>query len=88
MSEANLRAAIETIRAELPRTEGLNEGARESLRRLADDLEAVLRRSQPAPEPESLRRELGDWVRELEATHPTLSTSIGNVIDTLAFFNL
>jgi hypothetical protein len=87
MSEEKLRVAIEAIRAELARAEGLSESSGESLRRLANDLEAQLEQRSKAGN-ESLRGELGDWVRELEASHPTLSRTLGNVIDTLAFFNL
>jgi len=87
MSEAKLRAAIEAIRLELARAEGLSESSRQALRRLASDLEGRLERGSP-PGSDSLRGELGNWVRELEASHPTLSRTIGSVIDTLAFFNL
>jgi uncharacterized PurR-regulated membrane protein YhhQ (DUF165 family) len=31
---------------------------------------------------------VADAVRRLEASHPTLSTTLGNVVDTLAFFGL
>ena len=87
MSEEKLRAAIQEIRAELARAEGLSESSRQSLQRLANGLEAQLER-RSAASAESLRGELGDWVRELEASHPALSRTIGSVIDTLAFFNL
>ena len=88
MSEQELRAAIEEIRAELADAEGLTENNRESLRRLAAELEARLEGPAAKPENDTLRNELADWVRELEVTHPALSTTIGRVIDTLAFFNL
>jgi hypothetical protein len=35
-----------------------------------------------------LRDRLADWVTELEASHPTLSRTVGNLVDTLAFYNL
>jgi len=88
MSESELRAAIEEIRSELAHAEGLTESNREALRRLAGELEARLKRSGARPEPDTLRQELADWVRELEVTHPVLSTSIGRVVDTLALLNL
>ncbi|HEV8598152.1 MAG TPA: DUF4404 family protein [Gemmatimonadales bacterium] len=88
MAERELRAAIEEIRTELAHAEGLTEGSREALRRLAAELEARLERSASQAENDSLRAELADWVRELEVSHPALSTTIGRVIDTLAFFNL
>jgi hypothetical protein len=80
MSEEKLRAAIEEVRAELAQAKGLDAESRRSLKQLADDLEA--RRA------ESMRGELGDWARKLEASHPSLATTLENLIDTLAFFNL
>jgi len=88
MSDRELRAAIDEIRSELARAEGLTESNREALRRLTVELEARLQRPGSRPETDTLRQELADWVRELEVTHPVLSTTLGRVIDTLAFFNL
>jgi uncharacterized PurR-regulated membrane protein YhhQ (DUF165 family) len=31
---------------------------------------------------------VADAVRRLEASHPVLSTTLGNVVDTLAFFGI
>jgi outer membrane protein TolC len=87
MSEQQLRAAIQEIRAELAHAEGLSDDTRQALRRLAGELEGRLKQWS-GTSTESLRTELGDWVRELEVSHPTLSTALGRVIDTLAFFNL
>lgn len=80
MSDEKLRAALEEVRAELANAKGLDEATRRSLRQLADDLEA--RRA------ESRHDELSDWVRKLEASHPSLTTTLENLIDTLALFNL
>jgi hypothetical protein len=63
MSEQELRAAIEEIRSELAHAEGLTESSRESLRRLAAELEARLQRGGSQEEHDTLRRELNDWVR-------------------------
>ncbi|HEV8612628.1 MAG TPA: DUF4404 family protein, partial [Gemmatimonadales bacterium] len=73
---------------ELAHSEGLSASAQQSLRQLASDLEALLERPGSKPRNDSVRNELTNWVRELEVTHPTLSTTIGGVIDTLALFNL
>jgi hypothetical protein len=35
-----------------------------------------------------LRDRLADRVRELEVSHPKLSTTVGNIVDTLAFYNI
>jgi Domain of unknown function (DUF4404) len=88
MTEEKLRAAIREIHSELAHADGLNQDALRSLRRLAAELEALPQRPGSQSGAAPLREELRDWVRELEATHPTLSVAIGRVIDTLAFFNL
>ena len=88
MSDEKLRAAIEEIRAELASAEGLSEGLRRSLTELADSLQSRLDQPGPPADAGPLRRELSDWVRELEALHPKLATTIESVIDTLALFNL
>ncbi|HEX3232915.1 MAG TPA: DUF4404 family protein [Gemmatimonadales bacterium] len=90
MSDQQLRTLLEQLRAELARAQDLPEEQRLSLRRLADELRALLARPADArgPAPESMRGRLDDWVRELEASHPALSTTLGNLIETLAFFGL
>jgi hypothetical protein len=90
MSDQRLRTLLDQLQAELARAEGLPEEQRLSLRRLDDELRALLARpaSGRGPAPESLRERLDDWVRELEASHPALSTTLGNLIETLAFFGL
>jgi hypothetical protein len=81
---------LEQLQAELARAENLPEEQRQSLRRLAGELRELLARPANArgPDQESMRERLDDWVRELEASHPALSTTLGNVIETLAFFGL
>jgi hypothetical protein len=90
MSDQRLRTLLEQLQAELARAEDLPEEQRQSLRRLADELRVLLARPADArgAAPESIRERLDDWVRELEASHPALSTTLGNLIETLAFFGL
>jgi ElaB/YqjD/DUF883 family membrane-anchored ribosome-binding protein len=90
MSDQQLRSLLEQLKAELARAENLPEEQRQSLRRLADEVRGLLARPGDArgSEQESLRERLDDWVRELEASHPALSTTLGNLIETLAFFGL
>jgi hypothetical protein len=90
MSEESLNALVAGLRSELARTHDLDAGAREALHGLAREVEAVL---QTAPagsrvvEP-PLRDRLADRVRELEVSHPKLARTVGNIVDTLAFYNL
>jgi hypothetical protein len=90
MSDQRLRSLLEQLQAELARAEDLPEEQRHSLRRLADELRTLLARPAGARglEQESVRERMDDWVRELEASHPALSTTLGNLIETLAFFGL
>lgn len=90
MSEESLRALVAGLRSELAKAHDLDADAREVLQSLAREVEAVLHgppgRSQVAEPP--LRDRLADRVRELEASHPKLSRTVGNIVDTLAFYNL
>jgi ElaB/YqjD/DUF883 family membrane-anchored ribosome-binding protein len=90
MSDQRLRSLLEQLQAELARAEDLPEEQRQSLRRLADELRSLLARPAGArgSDQESVRERLDDWVRELEASHPALSTTVSNLIETLAFFGL
>ena len=90
MSEESLRALVAGLRSELAKTHDLDADAREVLHSLAQEVEAVLHSQAPSSrvmEP-SLRDRLADRVRELEVSHPKLSRTVGNIVDTLAFYNL
>ena len=90
MSEESLSALVAGLRSELAKAHDLDPDAREMLHSLAREVEAMLE-SSPAGarvvEP-PLRDRLADRVRELEASHPKLSRTVGNIVDTLAFYNL
>lgn len=87
MSDPKLRAAIDEIQAQLAHAENLPPDQRRFLEELVGDLQRL--RDEPStPGSDSLRDRLTDSVRRLEASHPTLSTTLGNVVDTLAFFGL
>jgi hypothetical protein len=88
MSEESLRSLVADLRAELARARGLDADAREGLHGLAREVEAALERALAGPEAPALRDRLIDRVRELEASHPTLSRIVGNIVDTLAFYNI
>jgi hypothetical protein len=90
MSEESLRALVAGLRSELAKTHDLDADVREGLHSLAREVEAVLQAPPTGPravEP-PLRDRLADRVRELEASHPKLSRTVGNIVDTLAFYNL
>jgi Domain of unknown function (DUF4404) len=90
MSEESLKALVATLRLELAQAHDLDADAREVLHSLVGELEAVLQRSAQGfrvMEP-ALRERLAARMRELEVSHPKLSSTVGNIIDTLAFYNL
>jgi hypothetical protein len=89
MSDPRLRNAVAEIRAQLANAESLPATTRRSLEHLVRDLEALTGPNGiDADASASLRERTTDAVRRLEASHPTLSTTLGNVVDTLAFFGL
>jgi Domain of unknown function (DUF4404) len=90
MSEKSLSALVAGLRSELAKTHDLDADVREGLHSLARDVEAALQAS-PADArvvEAPLRERLADRVRELEVSHPKLSRTVGNIVDTLAFYNL
>jgi Domain of unknown function (DUF4404) len=90
MSEESLRALVAGLRSELAKTPDVDVEAREALHSLAREVEAMLQ-SPPASSrvmESPLRERLADRVRELEVSHPKLSKTVGNIVDTLAFYNL
>jgi hypothetical protein len=90
MSEESLRALVAGLRSELAQAHDLDANARAELHGLARDVETALHSSPSGARvtAASLRDRLADRVTELEVSHPKLSRSIGNLVDTLAFYNL
>ena len=89
MSDPRLRNVVAEIRAQLASAESLPAATRRSLEHLVRDLETLAGPDEvDAAISASLREQTTDAVRRLEASHPTLSTTLGNVVDTLAFFGL
>jgi len=89
MSDLKLQTVVREIRAQLAGANDLSPETRRSLEALVQDLEAVADRPPgEAAAAEGLQERLADAVRRLEASHPVLSTTLGNVVDALAFFGL
>lgn len=87
MSKETLSALIAGLRSQLGQAHDLDAGTRDALQGLAREMEAAL--EQPAPGAEQpLAGRLSDRLRELEVSHPKLSATIGNLVDTLAFYGL
>ena len=89
MSDPRLRSVVEEMRSQLAGAEGLPAGTRRSLEQLVRDLETLAGpEGVHADSSASLRERATDGIRRLEASHPVLSTTLGNVVDALAFFGL
>ncbi len=90
MSEESLKALVATLRSELAQAHDLDADAREVLQSLVRELEAALQRASAGSGlmEQPLRDRLADWIRELEVSHPKLSSTVGDIVDTLAFYNL
>ena len=87
MADPKLRTVVDEIHSQLANAQGLAPAQRRSLEELVRDLERLLD-DPSADEGATLRDRVADAVRRLEASHPTLSTTLGNVVDALAFFGL
>ena len=73
---------LEQLRAELERTDAVDEGSRELLRAVDADIHGVLERS--GERPESMTERLRETVERFEDTHPALTEAVGRVLDALA----
>ena len=90
MPDPKVRALVDEIRVQLAGAKGLSANTRRSLEVLVRDLEGVIERPAGSTRQsgDGLRDRVTDAVRRLEASHPMLSTTLGNVVDTLAFFGI
>ena len=89
MTEESLRTHVARLRAELAAAHDLDGETREELQRLARTLETALEHpSAPAGMAATLRERFGDRIRELEVSHPKISSTLGNLVDTLAFYGI
>ena len=91
MDQDELHALLAQLHAEVIATRPVDSESRDRLQRLAHDIRLLLDANpKPAsPEPyQAMRPKLKDAVTTFEASHPQLSKTIENVIDTLALYNI
>lgn len=82
----NLRRRLAELHAELEQVDALDAEARAALEAVMRDIREVLARSEGAEgvdEP-SLADRLRDAGRHFEESHPTLTATLGRVVDALA----
>ena len=78
-----LRKHLMDLHSELLAAQSVTPEDRELLQQLAADIRAIVE-----GEPTPLRQRLAEGVKAFEASHPQLSKTLANVIDTLALYNL
>jgi len=85
-SDEELRDQIRLLHEELESAEAVDAEARKQLGQLLDDIRSLLDRSEEeSPHtPSSLVERLESATREFETSHPTLSATVGQLIDTLS----
>lgn len=89
MDQQPLREQLEKLDAELGRAESLDDNEREVLRRLSTDIKELLGREGDNPQKfEGLGERLRDAVAQLEASHPTATLLMRQVIDQLSFMGI
>jgi len=91
MDQRHLHKRLTELHDELLAAPSVKSEDRELLKQLAQDIRAIIEAgptSGPAGTYQSLRQGLAEGVRAFEASHPQLSKTLANAIDTLALYNL
>lgn len=91
MDQVQLHRLLAQLHAELLAARPVDAESRDGLRRLAQDIRSVLdaKPTSATAEPyQAIRPKLKDAVTTFEASHPQLSKTIEQVIETLALYNL
>jgi hypothetical protein len=87
MTTEHLREVIEELHAELERAESVDEPVRDRLREITMEIGELLDRSPPAEaateEHRSLAERLKESARHFEEDHPSLSSTLGRLIEAL-----
>ena len=86
MDKQQLHEILERLHTELQHTRSVDERDREILRALAQDIQVLLDPAAPGQlhQYRSLGGRLAEAVRHFEASHPTLTLTLGQAVDTLA----
>jgi hypothetical protein len=82
----DLRRRLAELHAELERTDALDGESRAALEEVLAEIQGLLARSGPgrSREPASLSDRLREAGRHFEESHPTLTATLGRVVDALA----
>jgi Domain of unknown function (DUF4404) len=90
MKPRHLHELLTELHGELLKAQTVSPKDRELLQHLAQDIRAVVEAEPTGPPgiPHPLRQRLAEGVKAFEASHPQLSKTLANAIDTLALYNL
>jgi hypothetical protein len=80
VSDQELRRTLEELRQELAGVDDVGPDLEDLLSGIRADIDAVMEKAPP----HSLGDHLADAARRFEATHPTLASAMGAVVDQLA----
>ena len=85
MTHQQLHEKLRQLHADLQQAQTVDADERELLQSLMKDVQNLLERSgeQPAQHYQPLSRRLGEAILRFEISHPTLTASMGQVIDAL-----
>ena len=86
MEDPKLREQLEQLQAEIRQTKSVDEEGKSLLRTLDSDIHDLLSRSEdePATVKPSFIQSLQESLKHFEVSHPTLTTQISNLLDTLS----
>jgi len=83
MTDNNLSKLLEQLHNELDNTEAVDEKGRELLRTLSTDIDELLERSEGEQSDDSLLGRLQESIDHFEVTHPTLTSALSHIMNTL-----
>ena len=83
MPKQQLKEVLEQLHTELQQSDAVSEDAQALLHTLIDDIRDLLLRSEQAhpDEPRTLIQRLEESTWQLEESHPTLTGTLGRIID-------
>jgi hypothetical protein len=89
VKQDHLHKLLSDLHRKLLTTRSVAPKDRDLLRQLADDIRGLIEADASARAGRGeLRRRLAEGVTVFEASHPALSKTLANLIDTLALYNL
>ncbi len=83
--QQQLREQLQQLHTELERTESVDQASRDMLRHLISDVQELLDRSEEGPSQRDrpFLNRLRKGIAAFEATHPELTLTMSEVVDTL-----